>query len=75
MLLRAAGFLEALIRGWKYDWKVAMELEMGIRDRVCEEYGSIGRDGLRRSHVLAAEYQLAELKADLGVVDSRGDHG
>lgn len=54
---------------------MARELEMGIRDRVCEECGSIGWDGLRRSHVLAAEYQLAELKADLGVVDSRGDHG
>jgi hypothetical protein len=33
------------------------------------------RADLRRSHVLATENQLAELKADLGVVESRGDHG
>lgn len=30
---------------------------------------------LRGSHVLATEHQLAELNADLGVVQSRGDHG
>lgn len=33
-----------------------------------------GRGLLRRSHVLATEHQLAELNADLGVVESRGDH-
>jgi hypothetical protein len=36
---------------------------------------SCARVDLRGSHVLATEHQLAELKADLGVVQSRGNHG
>jgi hypothetical protein len=37
-------------------------------------YG-VAQGNLRRSHVLATENQLAELKTDTGVVEGRGDHG
>jgi hypothetical protein len=30
---------------------------------------------IRRAHLLATSNELGELKADLAVVDSRGDHG
>jgi hypothetical protein len=35
----------------------------------------LGQYDIRRAHLLATGNELGKLKADLAVVDSRGDHG
>lgn len=72
--LRRAGLLAALIRGWKYDWKVARLLEK-IQVRIINVEKGGARVNIRRSHLLATEHKLAELKTDARVVEGGRDHG
>lgn len=70
---------EGLESGRVVDEGLEVGLESGqvanktLLDREVRRW-DVGID-LRGSHVLATEDQLAKLKADLGVVQSRGDHG
>lgn len=71
----ARGRGEVLEGGGVVDEGLEVGLESGhVARHLLVELGVIAiRADLRRSHVLATENQLAELKANLGVVESRGD--
>lgn len=67
-----AGLRKALIKGWKYDWKVA-RLLVDCQGCLQQQRRENGID-LRRSHLLAVEDNLSKFETDTGVVNGRRDH-
>jgi hypothetical protein len=71
--LIVAGLRKALIRGWKYDWKVTRFL-IHCQGSKEEDRRLIVVKDLRRSHLLAVKDNLSEFETDTGVVNGRRDH-